>query len=145
MSRMTRVRGESPFRSRRMGREARTIEAMVEIYCRAHHGAGAVPVPCRECRELVAYARHRLGRCPFREEKPTCARCPVHCYRPAMRDRIREVMRFAGPRMLRRHPILAVLHLLDGRVRVLKRGAVPADKTSSYSAHDREGPCEEEP
>ena len=140
---MTRARGNPPSRSRRMGREARTIEAMVEIYCRARHGAGAVP--CGECRELVAYARQRLGRCPFQEGKPTCARCPVHCYRPAMRDRIREVMRFAGPRMVRRHPILALLHLLDGHVCVLKRGAVPADTVSSDSAHDREGPCEEEP
>ena len=140
---MAAVRGNSPLRSRRIGREGRTIEAMVEIYCRALHGAGAVP--CGECRELVAYARQRLGRCPFQEGKPTCARCPVHCYGPAMRDRIREVMRFAGPTMLRRRPILAVLHLLDGRVRVLKRGTVPADTTSSDSAHDREGPCEEEP
>ena len=139
---MTAARGNPPFRSRRMGREARTIEAMVEIHCRARHGTGEVP--CAECRELIAYALHRLERCPFQEGKPTCARCAVHCYRPAMRDRIREVMRFAGPRMLRRHPILAALHLLDGRVRALKRGPLPADTVSSDSGHDREGPCEEE-
>jgi hypothetical protein len=31
-----------------------------------------------------------------------------------MRDRIRKVMRFSGPRMLFLHPTLALLHLLDG-------------------------------
>jgi hypothetical protein len=28
---------------------------------------------------------------------------------------MREVMRYAGPRMLWRHPLLAVAHLIDGR------------------------------
>ena len=55
-----------------------------------------------------------LDRCPFGEEKTTCARCPVHCYKPAMRERVRAVMRYAGPRMLLRHPILALQHQLDG-------------------------------
>ena len=32
-----------------------------------------------------------------------------------MREEVREVMRHSGPRMLRRHPLLAVAHLLDGR------------------------------
>ena len=31
------------------------------------------------------------------------------------RERAKEVMRFSGPRMLLRHPILAILHVLDGR------------------------------
>jgi hypothetical protein len=29
-----------------------------------------------------------------------------------MQERVRGVMRFAGPKMLRHHPILALLHLL---------------------------------
>jgi hypothetical protein len=33
---------------------------------------------------------------------------------PLMRDDIRAVMRYAGPRMLLHHPILAVQHLIDG-------------------------------
>jgi len=96
----------------RMAREAQTIEAMVRLYCRAQHKSdGAL---CSECAELLAYAQKRLERCPFQEGKTTCARCPVHCYRPEMRERVRAVMRYAGPRMLWRHPILTVLHLLDG-------------------------------
>jgi hypothetical protein len=66
--------------------------------------------------------------CPLIEDKPTCASCPVHCYKPVMRERIRAVMRYAGPRMLRRHPVLAILHLLErrrDRVRDLAARRVP--------------------
>jgi len=49
-----------------------------------------------------------MSRCPFGPDKPTCAKCPIHCYKPQVRERVREVMRFAGPRMLLRHPVLAV-------------------------------------
>ena len=99
--------------SARIGREKRTVRAMLRIYCRAHHGSGEEP--CGECSELLDYALERLDRCPFGEGKTACVDCEIHCYKPAMRDRVREVMRFAGPRMIFRHPILAVLHLLDGR------------------------------
>ena len=92
-------------------RENRTVEAMVQLYCSAHHPHDRTP--CSECAELLAYARKRLKHCPFGAGKPTCARCPVHCYRPDMRRRVRAVMQYAGPRMLLRHPILALLHLLD--------------------------------
>ena len=99
----------------RIAREKQTIRAMVTIYCRSHHGtAGEL---CPECRELLDYASGRLDHCFFGAEKPTCARCPVHCYKPAMRARAQAVMRYAGPRMLCRHPLLALLHWLDGRRR----------------------------
>ena len=58
----------------------------------------------------------RLEKCPFQEHKTTCAKCPVHCYKPARREQIRAVMRYAGPRMMFRHPRLAFYHLvIDGR------------------------------
>jgi hypothetical protein len=96
-----------------MAREQRTIEAMVRLYCRDRHGAGGSA--CRECAKLLEYALQRLERCPFQEGKTICAKCPVHCYKPAMRERVREVMRYSGPRMLRRHPVLALYHLVDAR------------------------------
>ncbi len=87
---------------------------MVGIYCHNRHGTRGEL--CGECRQLLDYAHARLDRCPFQEDKTTCANCPVHCYKPEMRERVRSVMRYAGPRMLYRHPFLAVLHLLvDGR------------------------------
>ncbi len=97
----------------RLKREARTIEAMIYIYCHGRHETQSGL--CEECDELLNYARQRLHKCPFGTDKPTCANCKVHCYQTVMRDRIRVVMRYAGPRMLTRHPILTVYHLWDGR------------------------------
>lgn len=97
----------------RVTRERKTVAAMLRIYCREHHG-GARAL-CEHCTRLHAYAMCRLARCPFGAEKPACANCPIHCYRADRRDEIREVMRFAGPHMLWRHPLLTVRHLLDGR------------------------------
>jgi hypothetical protein len=84
---------------------------MIAIACRDLHG-GRRGALCAECAELAAYAEDRLSRCPYGEEKPACTRCPVHCYRPEMRERVRRVMRHAGPKMLLRHPVLSLLHLL---------------------------------
>lgn len=99
----------------RIDRERRTVAAMVRIYCRGRHGT-AVGL-CPECAKLLGYAHARLEGCRFQEGKPTCGGCAIHCYRPDMRERIREVMRYAGPRMLLRHPVMAVRHLIDGRRR----------------------------
>jgi hypothetical protein len=63
---------------------------------------------------LRNHAWQRLEKCPFQSGKTTCAKCAIHCYRPAMRDRIRSVMRYAGPRMLYRHPLMALQHIIDG-------------------------------
>jgi hypothetical protein len=100
----------------RRRREVKTIAAMVRLYCRGHHHARADDAPlCPECGALLDYAARRLERCVFGDAKPACANCVVHCYRADMRERVREVMRWAGPRMLLRHPVLAVLHLVDER------------------------------
>ena len=97
---------------KRLARERRTISIMIRVYCQAQHTpAGDL---CAECAELEAYALQRIEKCPFGWRKPTCAKCPIHCYKPAMRERVRQVMRYAGPRMLIRHPKLAVLHMFDG-------------------------------
>ncbi len=114
----------------RLRREWRTLDAMIAIYCARRHG-GRRRALCPDCGELRAYAEQRLTRCPFGEGKPTCAHCQVHCYRPEMRERVRDVMRVAGPGMLRRHPVLALMHLLvDDRraapARPPRRPRVPA-------------------
>jgi len=96
----------------RIRRERTTVEATITIYCHAQHETGNGL--CPDCQALHDYAWQRLQKCPFQEGKTTCARCPIHCYRPEMREQIRHVMRYAGPRMLLRHPVLALFHLLDG-------------------------------
>ena len=97
----------------RIQRERKTLEAMIRLFCRERHDGGQGPCPA--CEELLAYAGKRLEACPYGKDKPTCAHCPIHCYKPLMREQIREVMRYAGPRMIWRHPVLAAYHLLDGR------------------------------
>ena len=105
----------------RILRERRTIEVMILIYCREVHGSE--DSLCTECEALRVYAMQRLERCVFGSEKPTCVKCPVHCYMQGRKDQVRQVMRYAGPKMLLHHPILAVYHLLDGKRKVqgLKR------------------------
>jgi hypothetical protein len=98
----------------RRAREFKTIAVMLRMYCHVHHGSPHAPL-CRDCIELHDYARRRLERCLFGEAKPTCVNCTVHCYKAIMRERVRQVMVWAGPRMLWRHPVLAVRHLIDGR------------------------------
>jgi hypothetical protein len=86
---------------------------MVAMYCAHHHGTTARL--CDACAELADYADGRLDRCPYGAAKPACTKCPIHCYKPEPLGKMREVMRFAGPRMLGRHPYLAIRHLLDDR------------------------------
>lgn len=59
--------------------------------------------------------KKRLDKCVFGEEKPACKQCPVHCYQPAKREEMKQIMRWAGPRMLWRHPVLTVRHLIDDK------------------------------
>lgn len=97
----------------RMKRERTTVTKMIGIYCRDKHGSEGGKL-CEECQGLQEYAMLRLTHCPFQEGKTTCGNCPVHCYKPGMRDMIRKVMRYAGPRMLRHHPLLSIGHMIDG-------------------------------
>ena len=117
-------------------REKQTVEAMIRLYCKgkrhgetengtAHRSSAHLsvfrfhlsvfPVPplCPQCQALLDYAIQRLEHCRFGEDKPSCTRCPVHCYKPAMREQIKQVMRYSGPRMLLHDPILAIGHLWD--------------------------------
>jgi hypothetical protein len=99
---------------RRILREKRTITAMLNIYCRDHHaGHGTAGQLCEECDRLLQYAHQRLENCVFGELKQPCNLCTVHCYSKSLRPRVVEVMRYAGPRMSLRYPLLSILHLLD--------------------------------
>lgn len=97
----------------RLKREHETLVAMTRIYCAHHHPGHPDAGMCPDCQGLMAYAEKRLQKCPYGPDKPTCAKCPVHCYKPAQREEARQIMRFAGPRMTWRHPIYSLFHLLD--------------------------------
>ena len=89
--------------------EKQMVSQMIVLYCRRnHHTKGAL---CPDCASLSDYACQRSDRCPFMETKTFCSNCRVHCYKPEMREKIRAVMRWAGPRMLPVHPVLSIRHL----------------------------------
>ena len=105
-----------------MIQEKKTIEVMIKMYCNGHHSKDKDAELCRDCWGLLEYARLRLARCPFGENKPTCAKCPVHCYNLSMKAKIVSVMKYSGPRLLSEHPILALRHLTTRSLMPFKRG-----------------------
>lgn len=108
-------------------KEKKTVALMIELYCRKNHESSSPTIGtdnsnpnanihnshplCTECEALLSYAEARLDHCRFGEQKKTCRYCPVHCYKPDMRERMRQVMRFSGPRMIFYSPLVAIRHL----------------------------------
>ena len=96
--------------------EKKIVTEMIALYCRKNHSGrekGGDGRFCGECEALREYAMKRSDACPFGEHKTFCSNCKVHCYKPQMREQIRQVMRYSGPRMLLHHPVLAVSHLVE--------------------------------
>ncbi len=130
----------SKMLSRNLAIEFKTVCAMVKLYCHKHHqqqqsdksdkGSKQGDSVCHECADLIEYALARLDRCPYGEFKPTCNTCPIHCYKKSYKERMHQVMRYAGPRMLLHHPWLAIRHLWHERKKVEKKP--PAHVSNRY-------------
>lgn len=94
-------------------REKEVVSLMIKLYCKKkHHTKEGL---CEDCSNLNSYAKLRSDKCPFMETKTFCSNCKIHCYKPEMREKIREVMRFSGPRMMMYHPVLAVRHVIESK------------------------------
>ena len=103
-------------------REKRMVSQMIALYCRKkHHTRGDL---CPQCAALDAYAKMRADKCPFMETKTFCSNCRIHCYKPDMRAKIREVMRFAGPRMILHHPVAAIRHVVETKKEQRRLGRI---------------------
>ena len=100
---------------KRLEKEKKTIGIMIQIFCDAHHGSDS-KLLCPKCTELLDYAKERLNKCPYGENKVACSKCKIHCYKPDMRKQITDVMRYSGPKMVTKHPLLAVDHLIKARI-----------------------------
>lgn len=99
----------------RIEQEKKMVELMVHIYCRKHNHLNFYSSNkdlCEKCLALSTYAQKRLDRCVYGVKKSSCKRCPTHCYNLEMRSRVREVMRFSGPRMLFYAPFQTIRHWL---------------------------------
>ena len=97
---------------RKLKTEIQTIEAMIRIYCRHHHGKDL----CSDCGNLLSYCLARIDKCTYGPIKPACNKCEIHCYAPKMRESIKEIMRFSGRRIIWRHPYLAVVHIIKENI-----------------------------
>lgn len=96
----------------RIEREKKIIALMIDIYCQRKHGNKKGEL-CDECKELLEYAHKRLSFCKFGENKSTCSRCPIHCYKKDMKEKVKDVMKFSGPRLIVHNPIELVRHALN--------------------------------
>lgn len=97
----------------RLAREKKTIEVMIKMYCKSHHNKKFEL--CENCDSLLKYANNKIDKCLFGEQKPVCNDCKIHCYTKEMRNKIKEIMRYSGPRMFLNHPFLAMMHFIDRR------------------------------
>lgn len=103
--------------SKKEQKDLRLLVRFTAVYCQHHHTApkngvevgseagapllAGQQMVCCDCREFLAYAVARRMHCPL-DPKPVCKHCPVHCYKPDYRQRVREVMRFSGRHLLLR-------------------------------------------
>lgn len=90
--------------------EFETVNLMIGLFCHKKHKTKKGEL-CKECNELKDYCKYRLSLCPWGDKKSFCSNCKIHCYDKEHRERIKEVMRFSGPRMLFHHPKLAIKHV----------------------------------
>lgn len=100
-------------------KETKTIKIMLKMYCQEFHStSGSL---CDDCEDLLAYSRQRLESCPFKDNKPKCAKCHIHCYKQSEKNKIKSVMKFSGPRMLLKHPLLTMQHLIQKKIKIANK------------------------
>ena len=109
-------------------KDLKTLALFIFIYCRHKHPKAAkapaalkthdvqalarreIPL-CEDCSRLLAHAFTKRTHCPM-SPKPACKHCPSHCYHPAYRARIREVMKYSGKKLLLSGRLDYLFHLL---------------------------------
>jgi Nitrous oxide-stimulated promoter len=95
----------------RIEKEKTTIELMVNLYCNKKHKTKRYSEElCEECSELLEYANKRLSLCKFGENKSSCYKCKIHCYKKDMKEKVKEIMKFSGPRLIIYDPIELIRH-----------------------------------
>ena len=103
--------------NRRMLSEKKTVRLMVDMYCFHHHSFNTL---CDSCMDLLVYVNKRIESCMFGSSKPVCSDCSVHCFKPIYREQIRQVMRFSGPKMIYKNPLLVIIYLVHKNTKVTK-------------------------
>lgn len=109
-------------------RDLKTLALFIRIYCDDLHAdrerervvmrthdvaalAGREVILCAECRKLLMHAFVKRSSCPL-DPKPMCKHCPQHCYVPAYRQQIQQVMKYSGRKLVMHGRVDYLLHLL---------------------------------
>jgi Nitrous oxide-stimulated promoter len=87
-----------------------TLQSLFPIYCGKYHSSEKGEL-CDSCSAELEYAIHKTKICPEKDQGKTCSDCKVHCFEAEHRERIKEIMRFAGPRLIWSHPLLSVRYI----------------------------------
>ena len=91
--------------------EKYVVSEMIRIYCKGNH---KIHKPlCPSCQELLQYCEARVDRCPMMETKTFCSACKIHCYKPDMREHVKQVMSKTGPKVILHNPYFAIMHIID--------------------------------
>lgn len=119
--------GEEKPLNEKAREDLKTVEYMIKLYCRAKHRRR--DGLCEDCAELLDYVKARRARCPFGDNKTFCSNCKIQCYKPSMKEKISEVMKYSGPRLMFYNPKLVFKHIAE-TVRV-KRQRKKEEKTKN--------------
>jgi hypothetical protein len=112
----------------RLNRDLRVLARFIEVFCHDKHAATSrrsVELRgwdssvidcsdmrlCSSCSRLLHHALVKRCHCPM-NPKPVCKHCPKHCYAPAYRQQIREVMAYSGRKLVMRGRLDYLWHLL---------------------------------
>jgi hypothetical protein len=107
--------------TRDRNKDIRLLGKFVEVYCDGRHsgiehvtvtlsdGLGSRMI-CPECRSFLEYAIVKRVNCPLVDEKPSCKHCRVHCYDKLHREKVKEIMAFAGLRLMLRGRLDYIWH-----------------------------------
>ena len=95
----------------KMEKEKKIVKLMIMKYCKGHKHLNP---PCKDCNELIEYVEERIELCPCMETKTYCSNCKIHCYNSEMREKIKEIMRYSGSRMIFSNPIITIDHVYQG-------------------------------
>ena len=133
-------------RVQEIGGDLNVLGKFVEVYCAKYHGdalrepftVGGIDISpttlgkrllCAECQSLLRHAVAKRARCPL-EPKPACRVCPVHCYAPKMREKIRKVMAFSGRHLMLRGHLHLLFHFLPRAPKNIgyREGCEPEDR-----------------
>lgn len=98
-------------KANRIDKQKKTIELMVKLYCKKNHGTENDV--CAECREILDYAMVRVSNCRYGENKPNCGDCKTCCYKKDMKNKMINIMKYSGPRLLIHNPKVAIEHIID--------------------------------